>query len=161
MNIFVLDTDPVKNAEYHNDTHTVKMILESAQLLMSSYHITGSHAQGDDKLYKLTHKNHPCTKWVNESILNWDWLLQLTFELNTQWKTRFNHNRDHLSVDKLNYIISRYGLPKLDCCGQTPFVQVMPDDIKCDDTVTAYRNYYIRGKRHIASWRNSKPFWYK
>lgn len=33
MNIFYLDTDPVKAAEYHCDKHVVKMILETAQLL--------------------------------------------------------------------------------------------------------------------------------
>lgn len=29
MNIFVLDNDPRKCAEYHNDKHVVKMILET------------------------------------------------------------------------------------------------------------------------------------
>ena len=29
MNIFVLDTNPKKCAEYHNDKHVVKMILET------------------------------------------------------------------------------------------------------------------------------------
>ena len=33
MNIFVLDEDPVKAAEYHCNKHVVKMILESAQML--------------------------------------------------------------------------------------------------------------------------------
>ena len=29
MNIFVLDNDPVKCAEYHNNKHCIKMILET------------------------------------------------------------------------------------------------------------------------------------
>ena len=33
MNIFVLDEDPIKAAEYHCNKHVVKMILESAQML--------------------------------------------------------------------------------------------------------------------------------
>ena len=33
MNIFVLDWDVRKCAQYHNDKHVVKMILETAQLL--------------------------------------------------------------------------------------------------------------------------------
>ena len=33
MNIFVLDTDPVKCAQSHCDKHVVKMVLETAQLL--------------------------------------------------------------------------------------------------------------------------------
>ena len=38
MNIFVLDLDPVKAAEYHCDKHVVKMILESSQLLCGAFH---------------------------------------------------------------------------------------------------------------------------
>jgi deoxyribose-phosphate aldolase len=33
MNIFILDTDIKKCAEYHLDKHCVKMILETTQLL--------------------------------------------------------------------------------------------------------------------------------
>lgn len=33
MNIFVLDLDPVKCAEYHCDKHVIKMTLETAQIL--------------------------------------------------------------------------------------------------------------------------------
>jgi len=33
MNIFYLDKDPVKAAQYSCDKHVVKMILESAQML--------------------------------------------------------------------------------------------------------------------------------
>lgn len=33
MNIFMLDSNPELAAQYHYDTHIVKMILESAQIL--------------------------------------------------------------------------------------------------------------------------------
>lgn len=36
MNIFVLDLDITKCAEYHCDKHVVKMILETTQLLNNS-----------------------------------------------------------------------------------------------------------------------------
>jgi len=42
MNIFVLDRDVRKCAEYHNDKHVVKMILESAQLLCGVHHMVES-----------------------------------------------------------------------------------------------------------------------
>jgi hypothetical protein len=32
----------------------------------------------------------------------------------------------------------------------------MPDKYKCDDTVTAYRNYYIGEKAYFAKWTRSK-----
>ena len=39
MNIFILDEDIDKCAEYHVDKHVVKMILESAQLLCTAHWI--------------------------------------------------------------------------------------------------------------------------
>jgi hypothetical protein len=66
MNIFVLDRDVKKCAEYHNDKHVVKMILETAQLLCGVHHMTES-GYGDVP-YKLSHKNHPCSIWARENI---------------------------------------------------------------------------------------------
>jgi len=40
MNIFFLDWDVKKCAEYHCDKHIVKMILETAQLLCGVHHMT-------------------------------------------------------------------------------------------------------------------------
>ena len=54
MNIFVLDRDPVVAASYLCNAHTVKMILESAQLLC-----TTSWQFNVPAPYKQTHKNHP------------------------------------------------------------------------------------------------------
>lgn len=39
MNIFYLDTDPTKAAQYMTDRHVVKMILESAQLLSTAHRV--------------------------------------------------------------------------------------------------------------------------
>ena len=40
MNIFFLDYDVKKCAQYHVDKHVVKMILETAQLLCGVHHVT-------------------------------------------------------------------------------------------------------------------------
>jgi hypothetical protein len=50
MNIFYLDTDVVKCAEYHNDKHTVKMILEYAQLLSTAHRLIDGNLNTDVKL---------------------------------------------------------------------------------------------------------------
>lgn len=54
MNIFVLSTNPVECASFHNDKHVVKMIVEYAQLLSSVHRVYGY-----DVGYKLTHKTIP------------------------------------------------------------------------------------------------------
>ena len=48
MNIFVLDNDIEKCAQYHCDKHVVKMILESAQMLSAALRLNGIN-QGDRK----------------------------------------------------------------------------------------------------------------
>ena len=77
MNIFYIHTDPRMCAEWSVDSHCVKMILESAQLLSTAHRVldgvqyidassgrkikrwqlAGVH---DSLLYSATHVNHPC-----------------------------------------------------------------------------------------------------
>jgi len=39
--------------------------------------------------------------------------------------------------------------------------QCMPDEYKCDDSVTAYRNYYMGDKAYFAKWsKRDKPKWW-
>jgi hypothetical protein len=62
MNIFMLSYDVERCAQYHNNKHCVKMILEYAQLLSAAHHLNNNSIK--DKLYKLSHTNHPSTVWV-------------------------------------------------------------------------------------------------
>jgi hypothetical protein len=41
----------------------------------------------------------------------------------------------------------------------TEFAQAMPDEFKCEDSVQAYRNFYIAGKQHLHKWIQNKPDW--
>ena len=49
MNIFVLDKDPVKAAEYHCNKHVVKMILEAGQMLCAAHwlHLFKNYYKGE------------------------------------------------------------------------------------------------------------------
>ena len=69
MNIFILDTEIPKCAEYHCDQHAIKMILESVQLLC-----TALNKKGFETPYKSTHMKHPCVLWVEASYDNFEWL---------------------------------------------------------------------------------------
>lgn len=82
MNIFVLDTNPAIAASYHCDQHLHKMILESAQMLSTMFHYNFPDETRLRKLvYKPAYENHPCTKWVKNSINNAAWLIRLCHEL--------------------------------------------------------------------------------
>lgn len=146
MNIFVLDNSTLLAAQYTCDQHVPKMILESAQMLST---VLGGP-------YKPTHKNHPCTKWVAESRQNAKWLYDLMCGLDLEYRWRFNKRQRHISLQKCDYLIT--ALNTLPDIGQTPFVQVMPDEYKNDDAVQAYRAYYKT--KTFAEWRKGQPEWW-
>ena len=95
MQVFVLDLDPKKAALYHNDKHIVKMPIESAQILCTVHHLTSNRT---DIPYKKTHVNHPCVKWVLESIDNYNWLVSLMIDQLKEYTYRYG--RVHLVETK-------------------------------------------------------------
>ncbi len=152
MNIFKLDNNIEKSAQYHVDRHVVKMVTEYAQLLSSAVRLSGIDAG-----YKLTHQNHPSAIWVRESIDNWMWLKEHAYALNKEYRHRYK-DRDH----KAWTVIETLPIPVLPNIGPTPLKLAMPDDVKNEDPVIAYRNYYMKYKRHIAHWKNrNTPEWFE
>jgi len=87
MNIFVFDPDYNKSAEYHNDVHVSKMLLEVCQLLCTAHHVYGTDK--DYIPYRKTHENHPCTKWVRESVGNYLWTVEFARALCREYEFRF------------------------------------------------------------------------
>ena len=115
MNIFILDENPKKCAEYHNDKHVVKMILETAQLLCGVHHMVESKL---DVPYKLSHKNHPCSIWARECIENYVWLCDLGMELCLEYTYRYG--KRHKSQDIIEWCIINH--PPIKEIGElTPF----------------------------------------
>jgi hypothetical protein len=156
MNIFVLDLDPAKAAAAHCDKHVTKMCLEYAQLLCTTAHVLGG---GNDRLYKKTHVNHPCSIWARSSTENMLWLGQLLLELGKQHMRRFGTT--HKSVE-----VGMNAMASLVCddfarIQRTPFAQAMPDQYKNKNPVKAYRAYYLGEKRSIARWAHgATPKWW-
>lgn len=136
------------------DKHIVKMILETAQMLC-----TVAHANGHvDTPYRPTHKNHPCTKWVNESKANWDWLVEHGEEMCREYTRRYG--RDHKSRLVIEWCKTSKAAPTKSI-GLTPFAQAMPEQYKQDEAVEAYREYYRGEKATIAKWGYSNtPDWW-
>ena len=151
MNIFILDKEVEKCAEYHCDKHVIKMILESAQMLSAVVRLNG-HDIG----YKLTHKNHPCTIWARESLSNYNWLVRLTRLLNYEYRYRYDKDINHKSYD----LVKTLPIPDLPDIGLTPFAQAMPEQYKNKNAVKAYRDYYINEKSSFLTWtKRKKPTW--
>jgi hypothetical protein len=175
MNIFYLHHDVVKCAEMHNDKHTVKMILEYAQLLSTAHRVLdgdiviGKSKTGrkqtryvlpsdDSILYSATHINHPSSVWVRQSDKNYDWLFGLFQALMTEYTHRYGKTH---ATSRLEMHLAK--LPKN--IPQKPFTEptpAMPDDVKVPgDSIASYRRYYIQNKPHLANWKKRPvPEWY-
>jgi hypothetical protein len=178
-------------AQYHNDRHLIKMILETAQLLSTAHRVLDGVETVEQKyvdgslparwrnvkrwklsdnrenlLYSATHINHPSAVWVRQSVANYMWLSNLLVELCKEYTYRYG------KVHKCE----RDGLVKLlhDCVPDnislTKFTEptpAMPDEVKVTgDSMKSYRNYYISNKQHLASWQgkiNSRkiPTWFE
>ena len=158
MNIFYLDKDINKAAEYHNDKHCVKMILEYAQLLCTAHReLDGDNA--NENLYKSTQKNHPSAKWVRESKANYEYLYRLFNALCNEYTHRYG--KTHLTYQKLHNVLATppQNIPDKEFTEPTP---AMPDDVKNNDSLKAYRDYYKKYKSHLAVWtKRDTPEWYQ
>ena len=155
MNIFFLDWDVEKNAEFHCDKHVVKMILETAQLLCGVHHMTSQDTE--QVPYKLSHKNHPCAIWSRESLSNYLYLCDLGLELCREYTYRYG--KRHKSQDVIEWCI--VNKPNIVDKGFTEPARAMPDEYKVDSIVESYRNYYIGEKSKIAVWKNREiPEWF-
>ena len=159
MNIFYLDSDPYVAAEMSCNSHVVKMILESAQMLCTAHRELQPEDDVPDVFYKSTHKNHPSTVWVRKNISHYRWLYAHFCALSDEYTHRYG--KTHLSDTKLRellYFVPR-NIKKTASFDQPP--QCMPDEYKCDDSVTAYRNYYMGDKAYFAKWsKRDKPNWW-
>lgn len=161
MNIFYLHPDPLTAAEMHCDKHCVKMILETAQMLCTAHRALDGDKRADIyNMYKTTHLNHPSTKWVRGSLLQYEWTYHLFKFLCSEYTQRFN--KVHLTDKKLKEILRTPPQSITDGGEYTQPPQCMPDQYKIpDDAVQAYRDYYIGEKAGFAKWAYcSTPDWF-
>lgn len=159
MNIFFLDMNPYLAAEMQCDKHVVKMILESAQLLCTAHHILGTDLD-KEILYRKTHENHPCSKWIRESSGNYNWLHSHFHGLLVEYWYRYGKKHASTRLLKPLHEFPHYESQVLG--EMTRPALAMPDEFKCDDYVEAYRNYYVsKNSQMKMAWTiQEKPEWF-
>jgi hypothetical protein len=176
MNIFYLDTDPKICAEMHNNKHTVKMIIEYAQLMSTAHRLldgeeyTDMTANGrrikrwrlgderEQQLMKASHINHPSAVWCRANYENYDWLYMLWKCLLKEYTYRYG--KVHACARLVGVL---FNSPKNIQRGNFfPPTPAMPDDVKVPgDSLASYRNYYNKNKTHLADWKKRPaPSWY-
>jgi hypothetical protein len=154
VNIFFLDWDVEKNAQYHCDKHVVKMILETAQLLCGVHHMTDQ--VNEQVPYKLSHKNHPCAIWARESLTNYLYLGELGLELSREYTHRYG--KKHKSQEIIEWCLMNK--PHIQDIGFTTPPKAMPEEYKTEDVIESYRKYYLGAKKTFLSWKERQiPEW--
>lgn len=155
MNLFPLDTDLAKCAEYTVDRHCPKIFLEDIQLLSNCLPINIAP-------YKRAHYNHPMSKWVRESSSNFQWAIDYAFALHNEYNYR--SGKIHKSLTALNKIIENRNLIEFPTNSPTrmprcfgTFKGIIPET---DNVVADYRQYYKLAKSHLFRWKNRDvPSW--
>ena len=144
MNIFYLHPNAREAAIMQCDTHVVKMILESAQLLSTAHReLDGDDWADEVGLYKSTHKNHPSAVWARSSKPHYDWLYDHFVALCDEYKYRYD--KTHLTDTKFRDVLD-YAPPSILHTKFEEPPQCMPDEYKHERTTRAYRNYYVFDK---------------
>lgn len=175
MNIFYLHKNTLKCAEMHCDKHTVKMIIEYAQLMCTAHRIldgkqyieiqNGRRIKRwrlknngyESVLYKASHINHPSAIWTRNNNSNYEWLYKLWRSLCNEYTIRYN--KIHLTEQKLVNLLQKTpnNIP-IGSFNEPP--PAMPDYCKLEDVVESYRNYYNKEK-NFAKWtKRNIPEWY-
>lgn len=152
MNIFVISDNQQECAEVLDDKRLNKMILETLQLLCTTFNLRGNVTS-----YKSTHTNHPCRKWLDESNGNIFWLAVYFERLSHEYSFRFE--KGHKCSDVYKYQILPLILNKMTSEGRTAFKNCsMFKDM--EDTFTAYRltlyEKWLKDKRK-PKWTKRKP----
>ena len=156
MNIFYLHRDASEAARMACDKHVVKMIIETAQMLYVAHTRSKIRARKLG-LYLPAHVNHPSTKWARENRVQYEWLYQHFVALCDEYTHRYGkvHMTDRKLREKLSVV------PDLPVGEFSDPPQCMFEDVKTEDTVEAYRNYYRVYKRRFARWtRRNVPDWF-
>ena len=154
MNIFYINTDPIIAARELADDHIRKMQIECAQMCCVAHWENGSSAP-----YRKSHTNHPSTKWTRESIQHYRWVVKHGLEICSEFTKRYG--KHHKTQDVLEWL--RDNEPNIPDAGFVDPPQCMPEEFKEDNTLKAYKKFYVLDKVGVKrlDWKklNNRPSW--
>jgi len=156
MNLFFTEENPRDAAVSLCDKHVVKMILETAQMLSTTHRLL--ETPQSEFVYKMTHQNHPSTKWLRSSQAAYQWGLDHLQALFKEYTHRYGkiHKTEREKIEYLKVIPK--DLPKV-AFVEPP--QCVYEECRETNTVLAYRAYYKARRNEIQmNWtKRSMPKW--
>jgi hypothetical protein len=172
MNLFFLDIDPKKAAQYHCDKHVVKMILELVQMLFTAHRVHGTKLP--EHSFQAFNPQHPTVIWVRLCIENYNYTADVAYYLTQEYTLRYNKihacekhvhwlranvpvfKKVSVYSDKVKLVTNE----EFETRGMTPVPLAMPPDSMKDDPIKSYRFYYNLHKKRFATWKTVVPKWY-
>jgi hypothetical protein len=182
MNIFALSPVPEIAAKWHCDSHVIKMIVESAQMLSTAHRMLDGNMDRrlsksgkmrlryweldddrEDVLYKAVHTGHPCTVWTMESHSNYKWHYQLFKYLCKEYTLRYG--KVHATETKLLDLL-KDPPQNIKKSYMTPFALAMgasPECMDYNDPIGSYQKFYqTKQDRFKMKWSKREiPHWFK
>ena len=157
MNIFILDADTQKSAQYHCDKHVVKMILEYAQIMSTVQYLQGVK---NSVLYKPTHAHHPAVLWASKSVANYQYLYNLWLALCQEYTKRYG--KQHATYTKLRDALKVQSIDTAITIPPSIMDNLAINEPKTlGDVVSNYRHLYLTEKRAIVKYAHSEvPAWF-
>lgn len=157
MNIFYVNRNPIWAARELPDKHTVKMPLETAQMLCTAISVNNPNIP---TRYKPTHHKHPCTRWVSKSQWHFRWLCEHGLELCAEYTRRYG------KIHKCEEVIRECQLhiPFFPDNGFTDPPLCVSETIKdgypnVEDFTILYQFYIKYEKAHLKWTKGEKPSW--
>lgn len=153
MNVFAVDSHPILAAQQLPDKYTIKMTLETCQLLSiiysKWYYDWGNIHKANGEPYateKGAFRNHPCTIWSSQNEYNLAWLIAHGCALSDEYTYRYGkiHSCNSTLLEAKELFHKKTGKSITIHSEVTEFTRAMPQEIKEDksiDDITAYRKY--------------------
>lgn len=143
MNIFPIDINPENCAKWSCDQHIVKILTEAVEVYSSALAYT--HKEIWDKLdWKCKYKiiKTPIVQWAcNDS--NRIWLCFYIYELNKEYEYRYGKKHKAYKVFTcLANSVKEMPYKDIQLTFPDTFVQIVPEHLKQDNAIEAYKNYY-------------------
>lgn len=170
MNIFALHPSPIVSANWLCNHHVVKMLSESAEMLLLAKLSKGEKLGVTAIPYRMRHAHHPCTLWAGRSVANYNWLWRHAMELCDiywqrygQWKGTPHDYAWEISsrlvdFDRSNMLRDRDTILEPDefasCTGECISLDIHTD----------YRKYYLskwETSKKPMVWPDEPPIWFK
>lgn len=188
MNLFLIGLNIPECVKDLCDKHVVKMILETAQILYSAWHVRAGLPKDptleDFPAYRKTHANHPICVWARASPTHYHWTCMYGIILCKEYTHRYHKQHatekhlqrlyhwgfppqlfDEEEVKKKSkeWVYATEGIPAVFdyfplCMDEASYVK----DERGYNAVLSYQHYYqTKQDRFKMVWTNSeKPEWF-